>query len=49
LLLLQSDFHQSELMKLLSQEIGCDLQQTLDFDLHLADTQPAVSDMEATN
>ncbi|XP_015771930.1 PREDICTED: aspartyl aminopeptidase-like [Acropora digitifera] len=37
----RSDFHQSELMKLLSQEIGCDLQQILDFDLHLADTQPA--------
>ena len=47
LLLLQSDFHHSELIKLLSQEIGCDLQQILDFDLHLADTQPAVSDMKA--
>ncbi|XP_015771929.1 PREDICTED: aspartyl aminopeptidase-like [Acropora digitifera] len=37
----ESDFHHSELIKLLSQEIGCDLQQILDFDLHLADTQPA--------
>ncbi|XP_074617587.1 aspartyl aminopeptidase-like isoform X1 [Acropora palmata] len=37
----RSDFHHSELIKLLSQEIGCDLQQILDFDLHLADTQPA--------
>ena len=47
LLLLQSDFHQLELIKLLSQEIGCDSQQILDFDLHLADTQPAVRDNKA--
>lgn len=37
----RSDFHQSGLIKLLSQETGCESQQILDFDLHLADTQPA--------
>ena len=40
---LQSDCHQSVLMKLLTEEIGCEKQNILDFDLHLADNQPAVS------
>lgn len=35
------DSHQSELGRLLVQEIGCQPQHILDFDLHLADTQPA--------
>ncbi|XP_073237193.1 aspartyl aminopeptidase-like [Porites lutea] len=35
------DSHQSELGRLLMQEIGCQAQHILDFDLHLADTQPA--------
>lgn len=39
----QIDSHQSELGKLLMQEIGCQSQHILDFDLHLADTQPAAS------
>lgn len=42
-LFLQSDCHQSVLMKLLTEEISCEKQNILDFDLHLADTQPAVS------
>lgn len=39
----QIDSHQSELGRLLVQEIGCQPQHILDFDLHLADTQPAAS------
>ncbi|KAL9966157.1 hypothetical protein ACROYT_G024183 [Oculina patagonica] len=37
----RSDCHQSVLMKLLTEEISCEKQNILDFDLHLADTQPA--------
>jgi len=41
LFILQSNSHQSGLVKLLTQETGCEPQHILDFDLHLADTQPA--------
>ena len=39
----QIDSHQPVLGRLLIQEIGCQPQHILDFDLHLADTQPAAS------
>ncbi|KAJ7376093.1 hypothetical protein OS493_036856 [Desmophyllum pertusum] len=37
----RSDSHQSVLIKLLTEEISCEKEHILDFDLHLADTQPA--------
>ena len=40
----QSDKHQPLLVQMLCDELNVSQNQLLDFDLHLADTQPAVSD-----
>ena len=36
--------HHSLLIDVLCKELGCEAEQLMDFDLHVADTQPSVGD-----